>query len=61
MNPKAWLIQTAALIVSCLREIFDESAYIRFLRQHGMVSSPEAYAEFCQEQVAVKARRPRCC
>jgi hypothetical protein len=61
MNSKAWLTQTAALIVSCLREIFDESAYTRFLRQHRMVSSPEAYAKFAREHAAAKARRPRCC
>ena len=57
----AWLAQIAAMLVSCLREIFDESAYMRFLRQHQMFSSPEAYAKFYREQAAAKARRPRCC
>lgn len=61
MNPIAWLAQTVALFVSCLREIFDESAYTRFLRQYRRSSSPEAYAEFSQNQAAAKARRPRCC
>jgi hypothetical protein len=61
MNPIAWLARSAALFVSCLREIFDESAYARFLRQHRMVSSPRAYAKFYREHAAAKARRPRCC
>lgn len=55
------LAEIAALFVSCLREIFDESAYSRFLRKHRMSSSPEAYAEFCEERAAATARRPRCC
>jgi hypothetical protein len=61
MNPTAWLARTAALFVCFLREIFDESAYARFLRQRRVSSSPESYAEFCREQAASKARRPRCC
>jgi hypothetical protein len=61
MIVSAWLAHATALFVSCLREIFDESAYVRFLRQRRMPSSPESYAEFAQEQAAAKARRPRCC
>jgi hypothetical protein len=61
MKLSAWLTRTAVLFVSCLREIFDESAYARFLRLHRVVSSSASYAEFCREQAAVKARRPRCC
>jgi len=61
MTLKAWLTQTVALFVSCLREIFDESAYARFLRQHRTSSSTESWAEFCREHSAAKARRPRCC
>jgi hypothetical protein len=61
MNLKAWLAKTVALFVSCLMEIFDESAYTRFLRQRGMASTPEAYAEFGRELAAAKVRLPRCC
>lgn len=50
-----------ALLVSALREIFDESAYARFLNRRQMTSSREAYAAFCREYEAAKARRPRCC
>ncbi len=60
-KPTAWLANAAALFVSCLREIFDESAYMRFLRRRRMISSSTAYAEFCREQAAARARRPRCC
>jgi hypothetical protein len=61
MTIKTWLADAATLFISCLREIFDESAYMRFLRQHRRSSSPESYAEFCREYAAAKARRPRCC
>ena len=55
------MAQAVSLFVSCLREIFDESAYARFLRRREMDPSGTTYAEFCREQAAVKARRPRCC
>jgi hypothetical protein len=61
MNLTVWLTRTATLFVSCMREIFDESAYARFLRRGRMSSSAESYADFCREQAASKARRPRCC
>jgi hypothetical protein len=46
---------------AALREIFDESAYARFLNRQRMVSSPAAYGEFLRESELAKARRPRCC
>jgi len=52
------MIEIAAAV---LREIFDESAYQRFLGRTRMVSSPQAYAAFRQEYEAAKSRRPRCC
>jgi len=61
MKIMAWLNHTFALVVACLREIFDESAYSRFLRRRQMPACAESYAEFCQEHAAAKARRPRCC
>jgi hypothetical protein len=61
MNPRVWFAHVTVLFVSCLREIFDESAYARFLRQRRVSSSPESYAEFCREQAASKGLRPRCC
>jgi len=50
-----------ALLLAALREIFDESAYTRFLSRTQTVASREAYAAFCREYDAAKARRPRCC
>jgi hypothetical protein len=49
------------LIVAVLREIFDESAYERFLDRSRLESSPNAYAIFRQENERAKSRRPRCC
>lgn len=44
-----------------LQEIFDESAYRRFLERTGKISSSEAYCEFLRESEGARARRPRCC
>jgi hypothetical protein len=55
------LTRAVALLVSCLREIFDESAYDRFLHRSRVPSSREAYATFRREHESAKARRPRCC
>jgi hypothetical protein len=49
------------VVSAALREIFDESAYARFLSQRQLVSSRAAYAAFRQEFESAKARRPRCC
>ena len=49
------------LLMATLREIFDESAYARFLSRQQVSSSRAAYAAFWREHEAVKARRPRCC
>jgi len=49
------------LIVAVLREIFDESAYQRFLDRSRLESSPNTYAIFRKENEQAKSRRPRCC
>jgi hypothetical protein len=49
------------VFIGALREIFDESAYSRFLNRQRMASSPAAYGEFLRENEVAKARRPRCC
>ena len=48
-------------VLAMLREIFDESAYARYLAKNQLGSSREAYAGFLREHELVKARRPRCC
>jgi hypothetical protein len=50
-----------ATMLATLREIFDEAAYARFLRQAGVASSSEAYAAFRRELEEAKVRRPKCC
>jgi hypothetical protein len=46
---------------SVLREIFDESAYARFLERNKVESSRTAYAGFLRECEGIRARRTRCC
>ena len=50
-----------ALVAMVFREIFDETAYSRFLARRNVTPSRESYAEFIQEQSQSKARLPRCC
>ena len=54
-------VTTTSLLLSVLREIFDESAYSRFLARQEISSCPSAYAAFLREQEGLKARRPKCC
>ncbi len=50
------------VFAAALREIFDESAYQRFLTRQGWEDSPRSYSEFLQEREALGRRpRPRCC
>lgn len=51
----------AQIVMATLREIFDESAYARFLARNRLHSSRAAYAKFLRENEAARARRPRCC
>ena len=60
-RPSSWLKQAAAILVTVIREVFDESAYQRFLSRAQMPSSPLAYAAFRRENEVLKTRRPRCC
>ena len=58
----AFALQTALrLLHATLREIFDESAYQRFLQRNHAVVSKATYAAFRRETEHAKARRPRCC
>jgi hypothetical protein len=55
------IIGSFEVIMAILREIFDESAYQRFLDRSLMESSANAYAIFRQENEQSTSRRPRCC
>jgi hypothetical protein len=54
------LKQTFRILVTTLREIFDEAPYTRFLQRTQTKSSPAAYAAFWRERES-KAPKPRCC
>ncbi len=56
-----FLHKAARILVEVLREVFDESAYERFLRIRQMPSSATAYAAFCREREVEYSRRSRCC
>ena len=56
-----WLKGFCGLALATLREIFDESAYERFLARHNLTPSPASYADFRAEHETTKLRRPRCC
>jgi len=49
------------IIRATLGEIFEESAYARFLQRYGLKSSRKAYALFLHESEASRGRRVRCC
>lgn len=55
------LARSLAITRATLQEIFEESAYARFLERRGLPSSREAYAAFLRETEAARVRRPRCC
>ncbi len=49
------------IITATIREIFEENAYERFLAQHGVANSREAYAHYLRETSDRRERRVRCC
>jgi hypothetical protein len=59
--PLPLLVRSFRVIVATLREIFDESAYARFLIRHQLTPSRDSYAAFQNDYEQTKMRRPRCC
>jgi hypothetical protein len=53
------LREFGAVLVTMLREIFDENAYQRFLARESRQSSAAAYADFVKEKHRAPIRR--CC
>jgi hypothetical protein len=49
------------ILGATLQEVFDESAYRRFLVRGNLRSSCRAYAMFLKENEQARSRRPRCC
>lgn len=58
---RAEITRACALLLAAMREVFDESAYERFLARAQMRSSPAAYSDFLRETETARARRPKCC
>ena len=48
-------------MTAALREIFDESAYDRFLLRTRTPRSVASYRDFMRERDAAMAKKPRCC
>jgi len=48
-------------VSGALREIFDESAYDRFLLRTNAKRSVASYCDFTRERDAAMQRKPRCC
>jgi hypothetical protein len=55
------IFKFAKTIRAMLREIFDESAYDRFLLRTGIKHSAESYKMFMRERESAMASKPRCC
>ena len=55
------LLRFTQLTWATLREIFDESAYTRFLARAGASASRESYEEFLKENETARLKKPRCC
>ncbi len=61
LHLRAAVQRALSLTLAVLREIFDESAYARFLLRQQTGSSPEAYAAFLRERAQSQTRCSRCC
>jgi len=55
------LRKTLQIIRAMLREIFDESAYDRFLLRTHASRSIASYRAFTRERDATMLKKPRCC
>jgi hypothetical protein len=56
-----WFRDLLRIVAATLREIFDESAYERFLLRTESCRSVASYRRFLQEREALMARKPKCC
>ncbi|HEY6273016.1 MAG TPA: hypothetical protein VIX19_13620 [Terriglobales bacterium] len=56
-----WSVRTLQTVLAALREIFDESAYERFLAGTSASRSAASYRDFLRDREAALARKPRCC
>jgi hypothetical protein len=56
-----WIVSMWRTFIAALQEIFDETAYARFLTRAKMAPSRQSYAAFRLEFEEPKMRRPKCC
>ena len=49
------------LFLDTLREIFDETAYSRFLSRNALPATGESFRAFQRENAIRRERRARCC
>lgn len=56
-----WFRNALRTLRATLREIFDESAYDRFLQRSHASRSRASYREFTRERDAAMLKKPRCC
>ncbi len=59
--PDHQITRSWRVFLAALREIFDESAYDRFLSRTHSARSVASYRAFLREREAGIARKPRCC
>jgi hypothetical protein len=57
----ALIAKAARTLLAALREIFDESAYDRFLLRTSAARSIASYRAFTHERDASMQKKPRCC
>jgi hypothetical protein len=55
------IVKAARILLAAVHEIFDESAYDRFLHRTGAPRSKESYRVFLSERESAMSRNPRCC
>jgi hypothetical protein len=60
-QPSARFKHAFQLLLATVREIFDESAYQRFLTHHHLNPNRASYALFLEDQETRKARQLKCC
>jgi hypothetical protein len=60
-SAQRWFRDVLHVFTAALREIFDESAYERFLQRTQAQRSVESYRAFLREREAIILRKPRCC
>lgn len=58
---RQFLASTLRTARAIFREIFDESAYDRFLARTASARSVASYRAFTRERESSLARKPRCC